>query len=959
MAQMHSISVNNSGVLSAMRQSNAVVELNIVTFNMHGYNQGKPVLDELCCSGETDIVFLQEHWLTPANLQKLAVWDKYQFFGCSAMSDAVAAGPLKGRPYGGVGFLVKNSHLACTKVIHTSERIIALTLGDCLLVCVYLPCAGTVNRALLYADLLVELSCIRDNFACHVCVIGGDLNVDLQCNDAASVQMQDFMRQNDIKSCFDVFPTQKLPTYINEAFGHKSTLDYFLSSDCERIRSCAVLEPSVNFSDHVPLACTICVGALTGVDCAAKCQAKVEQFVPSLRWDHANLSGYYDSTRAALAPVESRVSRYYDALLKGSVASDADAICAFVDSVLQDTASVLHLSASFFVPCVKKGALKHWWDSELDDLKQAAIVSHRVWVATGRPRQGPIFDKKQQARLRYRAQIKCKQQAVQNVYTNDLHECLSSKDPTRFWKAWRAKFESFNPSPIINGSQDPAVVCDAFEKYFKGLAVMQVSTRAQAIHTEYVTRRTDYVGRFCNSLSSFNVDIVSSCLGSFKRGKASGLDHVTSEHLQFSHPVVVLILCKLFNMLLHCGKVPLSFRTSYIVPIPKVTGTGGKPLECDDFRGISINATFSKLFEKCLLVTFDEYLTTNENQFGFKAGIGCSHAIYAAKSIIDAYCSGGYTANVCALDITKAFPSLNHDSLFNTLMERDVPICLLQLLEFWYNNSYSCIKWVNLYSELFQLSLGVLQGSCLAPALFGICIDKVISRCHFYRYGFILVYADDILLISNSVSNLQKLLSITDLELSLLDLKLNVKKSCCIRIGPRFDRCCANLVIADGSVINWCSELRYLGVFLLAGANFKSSFDNAKRAFNRSVNCILSRVGTKCSEVVLAQLIRSKCVPILIYGSEACGLNKSAINSLDFTFVRFMCKIFKTSNRQVILDCLDYCALELPSVQIQKRFQKFMNKFSVVENSFCQFVSWLSSSASAGTRVYSSLSGNL
>jgi hypothetical protein len=56
---------------------------------------------------------------------------------------------------------------------------------------------------------------------------------------------------------------------------------------------------------------------------------------------------------------------------------------------------------------------------------------------------------------------------------------------------------------------------------------------------------------------------------------------------------------------------------------------------------------------------------------------------------------------------------------------------------------------------------------------------------------------------------------------------------------------------------------------------FKCSFDHAKRAFCRSLNAILGRL---VSEEVLLQLVNiGKCLPVLLYGAEACAVNKSDI----------------------------------------------------------------------------------
>ena len=42
------------------------------------------------------------------------------------------------------------------------------------------------------------------------------------------------------------------------------------------------------------------------------------------------------------------------------------------------------------------------------------------------------------------------------------------------------------------------------------------------------------------------------------------------------------------------------------------------------------------------------------------------------------------------------------------------------------------------------------------------------------------------------------------------------------------------------------------------------------------------------SEDVTLQLINVKCVPILMYGLEACPLVKSDLSSLDFVINRFL-----------------------------------------------------------------------
>jgi len=57
-----------------------------------------------------------------------------------------------------------------------------------------------------------------------------------------------------------------------------------------------------------------------------------------------------------------------------------------------------------------------------------------------------------------------------------------------------------------------------------------------------------------------------------------------------------------------------------------------------------------KVFKHCLLDRLKKFLASADNQFGFKKGVGCNHAIYTVRKIVDKLVSNGYTANLCTLE---------------------------------------------------------------------------------------------------------------------------------------------------------------------------------------------------------------------------------------------------------------------------------------------------------------------
>jgi len=74
---------------------------------------------------------------------------------------------------------------------------------------------------------------------------------------------------------------------------------------------------------------------------------------------------------------------------------------------------------------------------------------------------------------------------------------------------------------------------------------------------------------------------------------------------------------------------------------------------------------------------------------------------------------------------------------------------------------------------------------------------------------------------------------------------------------------------------------------------------------------------------VTLQLVKSKCIPILLYGLEVCELSKSQMASLDFTINRFFMKLFSTGNIEIVKSCQEFFGFELPSTLLSKRIAKF------------------------------------
>jgi len=104
---------------------------------------------------------------------------------------------------------------------------------------------------------------------------------------------------------------------------------------------------------------------------------------------------------------------------------------------------------------------------------------------------------------------------------------------------------------------------------------------------------------------------------------------------------------------------------------------------------------------------------------------------------------------------------------------------------------------------------------------------------------------------------------------------INTKKSCCLRVGPRHKVTCNNITNINKIMLEWCKEIRYLGACITAANLYCCSFKYAKQAVYRSFNAICGKIGRIASDEVVLELFKKKCLPVLLYGTEACPLKKS------------------------------------------------------------------------------------
>ena len=201
------------------------------------------------------------------------------------------------------------------------------------------------------------------------------------------------------------------------------------------------------------------------------------------------------------------------------------------------------------------------------------------------------------------------------------------------------------------------------------------------------------------------------------------------------------------------------------------------------------------------------------------------------------FTSLGSYVYILSLDASKAFDRVNHNTLINKLYDRRVPVCLINVIANWYSKLSACVRWNGIFSFNFAIFSGVRQGSVLFASFINIYVDDLIKELESSKFGCSIdntffgcvMYADDLLLMSASISGLQSMLDICYQFGQRHLMILNSKKSICCQFGTCI-RDITAMRLGDLST-EWVNSFKYLGLPFLSGTTIIIDCQSIKRKY--------------------------------------------------------------------------------------------------------------------------------
>jgi len=172
-----------------------------------------------------------------------------------------------------------------------------------------------------------------------------------------------------------------------------------------------------------------------------------------------------------------------------------------------------------------------------------------------------------------------------------------------------------------------------------------------------------------------------------------------------------------------------------------------------------------------------------------------------------------------------------------------------------------------------------------------------------------IMYADDLLLLSASVSGLQNMLDICYSYGVDNYITFNHKKSVCVMLGYNRPKSVAHLYLGNMRLA-WADSLKYLGIMFSAGTALSVNTSYIKRKFYMACDGILGYCHS-LTEFVKLGLVRAFCLPLLTYCVGALDLTVSCIRELAICWNDSFRKIFGYRRHESVKLLQYYCS-ELP-----------------------------------------------
>jgi hypothetical protein len=416
---------------------------------------------------------------------------------------------------------------------------------------------------------------------------------------------------------------------------------------------------------------------------------------------------------------------------------------------------------------------------------------------------------------------------------------------------------------------------------------------------------------------NIHIEEIRAAIKELKRGKTPGVDFIVAEVLKHGGKHMskaLLILCRhVWNR----EQIPSAWTKGIIFPIYK----DGEERDTNNYRGITLLSIVGKVYTTVLNRRLIDWCEKKgilvEEQGGFRPERGCPDQLFVITEILKQ--RKEVPTYACFIDVKKAFDRVWRNGLWKRLAEEGIRGKMWRAIRTVYSKVQSAVLTGVGQTNWFDINTGVRQGCVLSPVLFAIFINGLAKEIRNMNKGVkiantdvsLLLYADDIVLMSESREALQDMMNTLSEYSKKWRFELNQKKSEVVIFGtPRAKKKAWWLA---GKEVKQVLQYKYLGIELTRHLKWykykKRILEKARKRMivTQAMGIKSGYLSVRAASNIWEALVR----PILEYGAEVWGEDKwEEAEKLQREMGRRILKCSETTANEVVLGELGWWPLE-------------------------------------------------
>ena len=490
------------------------------------------------------------------------------------------------------------------------------------------------------------------------------------------------------------------------------------------------------------------------------------------------------------------------------------------------------------------------WKDEIKPFRDDAKFWWSMWVSAGRPENCNLHQVMKNTRNKYKHAIRriknCESDIRKDKFVQD---CLSG-NVNNILKEIKQMRNQHSSSEVIDGVSGSANIARHFEGIYSDL----YTTHNDQAEVKQIFDNIDnkIYSTHIDDVNKISTQLISKIVKHMKLGKNDVNFDWRSNAIKTGCAVLAPHLSALLKSYFMHGHVSKLLLKCALVPIIKDQNSSHS--KSTNYRAIAISSIIMKLIDYVIIELQPHAFSTSAHQFGFQAKSSTTLCSWAVNETVNYFTSRGSTIYACFLDLKKAFDLVKLSKLFNKMEGRMSPV-YLRLLIHCYIKQSCCVRWNNSDSETFKVTNGVRQGSSTSPSLFSVYIDTLFLQLEDSGLGcsidgqFVGVfgYADDIVMLSPSLEELQNMVDICKKFCDTHGIKISVdrdpKKSKTKTVAFNCKSKNLSSVILNNIPIPWSDNYKHLGHYIYSDEDMFHDLNAKCGEFNSKVHALRQEIG--------------------------------------------------------------------------------------------------------------------